>query len=149
MIKKGLLGCLLALTALSCDKVEQSNLPYGHVYFKMDLRFQDKELKSVLAHKIFTTPRHYGEVMGYSGILVIHGLNDTFYAYEQSCPHEAQRNIKVEVDSTGMYAICPQCHSKYEIASGGYPVEGPSKYYLRTCNIFKNGDELTIEGYSN
>ena len=148
MIKKSLL-CLLALTVLSCEKVEQSSIPYAHVYFKVDLRFQDKELKSVLAHKIFTTPRYYGEMMGFSGILVTHGLNDVYYAYEQCCPHEAQRDIKVKVDSTGMYSICPQCHTKYEIASGGYPVEGPSKYYLRTCNVYQQGEELTIEGYSN
>lgn len=146
---KRLLFCLLALILLSCNKVEQSTIPYGNVYFKVDLRFTDKELKGILSHKIFAAPRNYGEVMGYSGILVVHGLDDIYYAYEQSCPHEAQREIKIEVDDTGLYGICPQCSTKYEIGNGGYPVEGPSKYYLRTCNVYQSGDELIVEGYSN
>lgn len=146
---KRVLLFLLTLMVLSCNKIEQSAIPYANVYFKVDLRFTDKELKGMLAHKIYTSPRSYGEVMGYSGILVIHGLEDVYYAYELCCPHEAQRDIRIEVDSTGLYGICPQCSSKYEIASGGYPVEGPSKYYLRRCNIYPHGDELIIEGYSN
>lgn len=146
---KRILFCLLALIVLSCTKVEQSDIPYANVYFKVDLRFTDKELKTLLAHKVFTTARNYGEAMGYSGILVVHGIGDIYYAYEQCCPYEAQRDIRIEVDETGMYGICPECGTKYEIGQGGYPVEGPSKYYLRTCNVYQSGDELIIQGYSN
>ncbi|MGM9758847.1 MAG: hypothetical protein ACI30I_01860 [Parabacteroides sp.] len=146
---KRVLWILMAAWLFSCDTAEQSDIPYSNVYFKIDLRFQDKELNALLANKTFMTPRYAGEAMGYSGILVVHGLNDVFYAYELCCPYEARREIRIEVDSTGLYGICPQCQSKYDIVNGGYPVEGPARNYLRTCNVHANGSELVVEGYSN
>ena len=146
---KRLWWLMMVIGMFACDTAEQSDIPYSNVYFKVDLRFEDKVLNAQLASKVFTTPRYAGEAMGYSGILVVHGLNDIFYAYEQSCPYEAKRDIRIEVDSSGLYAICPQYLTKFQIANGGYPGEGPARHYLRTCNVHPNGSELIIEGYSN
>ena len=136
------------------DSLRAKDNTIANLYAKMKALEAKAELDKAglnaqLASKVFTTPRYAGEAMGYSGILVVHGLNDIFYAYEQSCPYEAKRDIRIEVDSSGLYAICPQCLSKFEIANGGYPVEGPARHYLRTCNVHPNGSELIIEGYSN
>jgi nitrite reductase/ring-hydroxylating ferredoxin subunit len=121
---------------------------------ELDLRFEDKDLVPIQAHKIFTSKNinQAVERAGYGGVLVYHGLNNasttSYYAFDISCPHEANRSVIVEVDDAGIYAICPKCGSKYELLNGiGNPVSGPSQqegYYLKPYTVSTNGDRIIV-----
>lgn len=136
--------CLLIMLALSCTKVYESNIPYARVYLLVDLRYQDKDLVGLLNYKEITKARNAGEYTGYAGILLVCGFNNTYYAYDLCCPHEASKNTLIVSDNTG-HAKCPKCSTVYDTAYGsGAPTEGPSKFPLRRYNINFSGQEFAV-----
>lgn len=80
---------------------------------------------------------------GYGGILLISGMdpftNETGVplSYDLSCPVERSRTIRVAIDPESLEAVCPVCHSHYDVTMrGGSPLSGPAatghrKYGLR------------------
>ena len=99
---------LILFTLLSCADTIETRIPYRAVYLELDLTYQDKALKAILAYKIYT-PKNVdqaNEQTGFGGVLVYHGLPDAFFAFDTACPHEASSNTIVEIDESGMYAIC-------------------------------------------
>ena len=127
---------------------------YGSVYLKLDLRFEDKALNAVTAYKLFNPSNNsmsYGERSGFGGVIVYHGAELTpgqpYHAYDAACPHEATRNVTVQVQKDGIHAICPQCKSKYELFGGlGVRIEGPSQYDLTVYRVEMqpSGQDLII-----
>lgn len=56
-------------------------------------------------------------------------------AFDLSCPVECEQDVRVYVDEDKFEAVCPVCHSRYTLMSGGGPVAGPAvgyKYGLET-----------------
>ena len=47
---------LLLMVICSCSKITESDIPYARVWFKLDLRYSDKDLVPLLSYKEFTTP---------------------------------------------------------------------------------------------
>lgn len=140
-----LLICILLL--FSCTKVYENNIPYAMVYIEIDLRYSDKELKALLSYKEITQKSSFYRAIGYSGVLVVHGYNDIYYAYDLCCPHEADKNTRIIASNSGT-AQCPKCKTIYDIANqgGGYPIEGPSKSMLtKYAIITKNSDEFSVQ----
>jgi nitrite reductase/ring-hydroxylating ferredoxin subunit len=145
---------LLFLAISSCDKTYVSTIPDYPVYLELDLRFEDRDLIPLQAYKIFTpqTINQAVERTGYGGVLVYHGLNNvattSYYAFDISCPHEANKSVVVEVDDDKVYAVCPKCGSKYELLNGiGNPVSGPSQqegHYLKPYRVSINGDRIIV-----
>lgn len=142
--------CLVVLLAMSCHKVDVSNVPYVRVYLELDLTYKDKDLVGALNYKEITTVngQNYGTQLGFSGVLVVSGFdsngNTRYYAYDLCCPHEAKRNVTVKADHTG-FAQCPECGTKYEIAYGsGTPSEGPSEFALTRFDVTQQGNKLLI-----
>ncbi len=137
---------LLAGLALSCSKTYESSIPYRQVNLQIDLTFEDKELKSPQAYKIFIQGRHAGELTGFGGILVYHGI-DAYYAFDAACPYEANKNTLITLDEAGIYAYCPQCHSKYNLWDGGAgnPVSGPAQYGLKPYPLFIKGNKIYVQ----
>lgn len=41
---KRIFFCLVVLLAMSCNKVNVSNIPYARVYLELDLTYKDKDL---------------------------------------------------------------------------------------------------------
>jgi nitrite reductase/ring-hydroxylating ferredoxin subunit len=139
---KRLLLCLLALAATACEKPYVSSIPYARVNLELDLNFEDKDLLPPLAFKLYTPQNinQAGELTGFGGVLVYHGINalgtDAYYAFDAACPHEASRSVTVEVTDDHLYALCPRCHTRYDLLSGiGNPVEGPGKEQLKSYNV--------------
>ena len=60
---------LLLMVICSCSKITESDIPYARVWFKLDLRYSDKDLVPLLSYKEFTSPRAAGEYTGYAGLL--------------------------------------------------------------------------------
>lgn len=141
--------CLVVLLAMSCHKVDVSNIPYARVYLELDLTYKDKDLVGVYNFKeiTLTNGQNYGTQLGYSGVLVVCGLdsdaNIQYYAYDLCCPHEANRNIKVVANNTGE-AECPKCGTKYYIANGSGRPDGVSKFALTSFDVIQQGNKLLI-----
>ena len=47
---KRLWWLMMVIGMFACDTAEQSDIPYSNVYFKVDLRFEDKVLDGPLAY---------------------------------------------------------------------------------------------------
>ncbi|MCD8193000.1 MAG: hypothetical protein LUD74_00300, partial [Tannerellaceae bacterium] len=132
---------LVGLALLSCSKIKQSNIPIYEVYFKIDLRYEDKDLKGApLNSKEFTKPRNANEKLGFGGLLVVCGHDLTYYAFDRSCPYEAKKSITIVYGTDGT-ATCPTCESVFEVGYGsGLPTSGPATndpkiYHLRRYGI--------------
>lgn len=81
---------------------------------------------------------------GYGGILLVgvdaaSNFADATWpylpmAFDLSCPVEASQDVLVYVDESSFEAVCPKCHSRYTLMSGGGPLAGPAvgfKYGLQ------------------
>jgi len=137
--------CFFILLACSCTKVIESTIPYARVYLTLDLRYEDKDIVGILNHKSITSPRKSGEYVGYSGVLVICGFDNNYYAYDLCCPNEASKSIRVVANDIGQ-AVCPKCGTVYDIGYGsGAPVQGVSKYAMRRYNVTASGQQLLIQ----
>lgn len=150
--KKVIAGLFFLLGVLSCSKTYESSIPYRQVNLELNLTYQDKALKSVQAYKIYTQDNidQAGELTGFGGVLVYHGLDsngaDAYYAFDAACPYEADRYTTVGVDEDGIYAVCPKCHSRYELLNGfGNPVSGPAEYGLKTYQVFIKGNKIYVQ----
>ena len=88
---------------------------------------------------------------GFGGVLLINGMDpystttDVPLAYDLSCPVEMKPNIRVEVEGELYNAVCPVCHSTYDVTmGGGGPLSGPAatgehKLGLRRYSCYPSG----------
>ena len=123
--------------SVSCSDGITSTIPNAPVSLTLDLIGRDNSLNGTLSYKEFTTPRDATDRLGYGGLLVVNGLGENLvnlFVYDLACPNEAQSNIRVKPDETGLTATCPKCGAVYRIAEGGAPQSG-SKYWLRRYNV--------------
>ncbi len=78
---------------------------------------------------------------GYGGVLLIGGMDpytgepNVPLAYDLSCPVECSPIIRVNINPENYTAVCPKCHSVYNVTdAGGAPISGEAvaeKYRLR------------------
>ena len=78
------------------------------VALRLDLTFNDKALRTVPSAATYT---HYSHpissayrAFGFGGVLVVHGVDAKFYAFDLSCPYENRSSVRVEPDSDIIYA---------------------------------------------
>lgn len=119
---------IFALFLLACGKTEYSDIPSTRVSLTLDLTFKDKELNSILSHKIYTLKdinTSLNERVGFGGVLVYHSASG-FLAFDAACPYEINPDVIVHVDSSGLSASCSKCSSQFSLEAGGAPVSGPS-----------------------
>ena len=119
------------------------------VALRLDLTFNDKALRTVPSAATYT---HYSHpissayrAFGFGGVLVVHGVDAEFYAFDLSCPYENRSSVRVEPDSDIIYAVCPQCGTKYLINNGsGVPVEGVGRHGLKPYKAESDGRGTVI-----
>lgn len=85
---------------------------------------------------------------GFGGVLLVGGMNaftlDTSVplAYDLACPVERDPEIRVAVSADTYEAVCPVCHSRYDVTMGaGAPLSGPAaakklRYSLRRYQCY-------------
>ena len=142
MLRKILVISLLFCLSMSCDDNVTSTIPNAPVSLTLDLVSTDNSLNGSLSYKEYTTPRLATDRLGYGGLLIVNGLGENLvnlYAYDLTCPNEAQSNIKIKPDDTGLTATCSKCGAVYRIATGGAPESG-SKFWLRRYNVVAESD---------
>jgi nitrite reductase/ring-hydroxylating ferredoxin subunit len=150
-MKRLLIYLFAFLSAGACDKTYVSSIPDYLVYLELDLSFEDNALVAVQGYRIYTQENINSaiESAGFGGVLVYHGISsagaDAYYAFDAACPVEASRSVTIEIDSTGVQAVCPKCQSRYELFYGlGAPVSGPGKEQLRRYNVTVSGNKVYV-----
>ncbi len=64
---------------------------------------------------------------GYGGVLLCSDIHGMPVAYDLSCPVEVRPDVRIVVDEDLQKAVCPKCHSIYDIFTNyGSPVSGPA-----------------------
>lgn len=152
IMKRIMTFILFMLVAYSCEKEYHTTIPNVEVRFDLKLNSEDFELNTDLAYKTFTQKRLALDRLGFGGLLVINGMGD-LYAFDLSCPVEAQRNIHVIPDNlssptslvpTAVTATCPICGAVFTIATGTGAPQSGTKYYLRSYRVVGSGIQCTV-----
>ncbi len=145
---------LLAFFCVSCDDNYRSSIPNVPVSLQLNLTAKYPTFKnSSNQFLLLETGELVYDRVGYGGILVYSGLspddsgNTIYYAFDMSCPYEADRNTKVYPTEDGGLGevVCEKCGSVYDIGFGfGNPISGPSKEPLKKYHTSVSGDVLYI-----
>lgn len=145
---------ILALVALmvggtGCDKVDDERIPPYPVYiqFATQADWTVYGVSGACSYKYFIkenrTPSNFPWTAltetGFGGILLVTDIHGDPHAFDLACPVEAQRDVRVVVDTELQKARCPKCHSVYDIFTNyGLPVEGEAlskNYALRHYHV--------------
>ncbi|MCL1934131.1 MAG: (2Fe-2S)-binding protein [Candidatus Azobacteroides sp.] len=133
--------------AFSCEKEYYTSIPNYPVNIELRLENMDSELNAKLAYKKITQPRYAVEKTGFGGVLVINGMGENpvnLFAFDLACPVEAQRNVLIVPDNSGITATCPKCGAVFTIANGTGRPESGTKYYLKSYRVIGNGLQYTV-----
>lgn len=64
---------------------------------------------------------------GFGGLLLVGDIFGAPRAYDLACPVECKADVRIAVDTEAAKAVCPKCHSVYDIFTNyGQPLEGPA-----------------------
>jgi nitrite reductase/ring-hydroxylating ferredoxin subunit len=128
---------LLLMTSISCDKTQNTPIPYVPVSFNINLTIAND--LTVPGNSMFFPG------VGYSGIVVYCELPGSYYAFDATCTYEVSRTCIVQND--GVTAVCPCCDSQFILLSGAYPANGPAEMPLKQYNVSMVND-FTLRVYN-
>ncbi len=81
---------------------------------------------------------------GDGGILLVGNTIGEPMAYDLACPVEAQRNIRVFINTEKSIAQCPKCGSTYNVFYSGEPLSGEAaqlRYSLKRYRVVMPGPQ--------
>ena len=147
-----LITVLLSVLTLSCKKNKNDVIP--NVYVDFSINLNDPEFISLISVGETVTVDRFTNNFGYraagyanNGIIIHRGI-DEFFAYDRTCPHDYALNesaIRINIDkSSSMYAICPECKTKYGLPVNGTPIEGIGRYPLKNYKTSFDGRQLRV-----
>jgi nitrite reductase/ring-hydroxylating ferredoxin subunit len=145
-IKRVQTTVLLLLIALlyGCNGFE-SSIPDRDVYIERII-----SLSGILRNPggylyIDSQPVDKIEKIGFGGILIMHTLDDNYYAVDLACPHEINALVKIEPPNELGICTCKTCGEKFYMSDGsGMPQNGISKQALRHYNVSFSGTDRII-----
>lgn len=146
-MRKWLLTLLLLIGTVACDDAYKSSIPDVSFYFSCSL--VQAEYVIIQSYGQFKKVKvNVNRIpVGYAGLL-IGRFNDfgnyRYIAFDAACPVEADRNTSLDLSEDMRTATCPVCQTKYDLESGGYPVEGEGKEVLKRYNVTVNGTTLVV-----
>jgi nitrite reductase/ring-hydroxylating ferredoxin subunit len=130
---------LLLIINFSCSKKEQTDNPIPTVQVNFSLNPNSTEYieLNVVNGSVSLTG-------GYRGIIVFRKSVNEFMAYERACPNDWQNpNARINVEQSGITAVCPVCNSKFVLLDGS-PYQGPSSYPLKQYQTSYDGTLLYV-----
>jgi nitrite reductase/ring-hydroxylating ferredoxin subunit len=82
---------------------------------------------------------------GYDGIILFCNGNGSYLAFDRGCPYDCETNTKaiVNVQASGITAVCPVCGTTYSLYSGTI-TKGPGSIALRQYRTSFDGTYLTV-----
>lgn len=147
---KRILGAILVvfLVVVSCgEEAPRQTIPFARVYFRVAPNGYDHILRNPDSYKLFTGESGHpsSEHFGYAGVLVVSDAKGVLHAFDLCCPHEDNRQVKVDPDyeETGYSGKvkCTSCGSVFVTLFGlGNVEEGPSAEPLQKYNVMPLGD---------
>ncbi len=142
----------IAIFLNSCSKSKNDVIPDVYVDFTIDLT--DPEFINLNAIggtvTINEQTNNFGyRAAGFSGNgIIVHAGVDEFYAYDRTCPHDYSENKsapRINIDGTNtLYAVCPECKTKYGLPVNGTPVEGIGRYPLKNYKTSYDGRRVRV-----
>jgi hypothetical protein len=144
---------VFALISSSCKKNKNDVIPDVYVDFYIDLNDPEFfDLNAIgNADTVSSATNNWGIYSaGYdnNGIIVYRATLDEFYAYDRTCPYDYEVNkksFKVKID--GIFAVCPECATKYALPSFGTPYSGVGRYPLKNYKTYFNGQIVHVWNY--
>jgi hypothetical protein len=145
---------LLPLFLTSCSKDKNDVVP--DVYTDFYINLNDPEF-FVLASPftfvyISASTNNIGlNASGYdgNGIIVFRNVEDEFLAFDRTCPHDFKVNnksVRINVIDD-IFAICPECSTKYALPGYGTPASGVGQYPLKNYKTSFNGLIVHVWNY--
>jgi hypothetical protein len=146
---------LFAFVSLSCQKEKNDVIPDVYVDFYISLN--DPQFFSLTAPLNYayvnaSTNNMGSKAAGYdnNGIIVFRSQEYEFLAFDRTCPYDFAVNaisVKVNVEDM-LYAVCPECKSKYALPNFGTPLSGSvSKYPLKNYKTSFDGVNVHVWNY--
>lgn len=84
---------------------------------------------------------------GFGGVLLVSTVYGDLRAFDLACPVERSPSVLVAINPETNMAVCPKCHSVYDVfqlqGGAGYPIEGQaltSGYALTPYRVLFNAD---------
>lgn len=134
-----ILACLTGVLATSsCEEVDDDRIPYMPVYIDLGIPayWQSYGVHYLGDYKRFIkedrvpSDFHYNLTTetGFGGVLLVTAIDNIPLAYDLACPVEIKRNVRVNFNPETRRAVCPKCHSEFDVCEfGGSPVSGEAK----------------------
>lgn len=156
-------AALLGLLAGCEGRGHYSSVPDAFVYIQVNVPVYYPRLNGIGFSECFTKDSinvtqqnrdNWVQATGYGGVLVYaapsanpDNLSGVEYqAYDMCCPNELDPDVRVWPDSTGIYAVCEQCGSRFDLSSYGMAASAnnPSKENLKRHYATRVGNILTV-----
>lgn len=139
------ISALSTLITGSCSKNGNEVIPDVYVDFTIDLLDPEFVLLSVIgvSDTIDATTNNWGNrSAGYDGNgIIIYSGPDEYSAFDRTCPHDFSVNsLSIKVIADFAIAVCPECGTKYSLATYGTPISGPGKYPLKNYKTSFDGE---------
>jgi len=128
---------LILSSSLSCDKIQDSQIPNIPFSFIINLNI-DNEL-SIPGNSLFFPN------IGFGGVIVYCELPDSYFAYDATCTYEINQNCKIQ--NEGVLGTCSCCESQFILIGGGFPSSGPAPAPLKQYNVSRIND-FTLRVYN-
>ena len=146
---------LFSLFIPSCSKDKNDVIPDVYIDFYISLYdplFFSLTAPLNYAYVNASTNNMGAKAAGYdnNGIIIFRSQENEFLAYDRTCPHDyAANGISVRLDVEDMiYAVCPECKSKYALPNFGSPLSGSvSKYPLKNYKTSFDGLNVHVWNY--
>jgi nitrite reductase/ring-hydroxylating ferredoxin subunit len=135
---------ILTLFLLTCCNPNRTSIPDVPVRLELNIMSDAPELFAFGGFKEFTEPENVSQYLGYGGILVFHTIDDKYCAFDMSCPYEAQHNVRVHTNNSGI-ARCDSCQSAFYVGDGNaFLTEGKAKFPLKRYSVYYNSTTFSI-----
>jgi nitrite reductase/ring-hydroxylating ferredoxin subunit len=130
-----LIVAFLIVVFSACKKDDR--IPYVPVNFQLSLNQP--------AYQELKTPGNSVSITGgVRGIIVYCNYADDYVALERNCPYQPfNDSARIYIDSTGLFAVCKHCNSKFFLMDGSI-VEGVAGQNLLQYNTYLENNILYI-----
>jgi nitrite reductase/ring-hydroxylating ferredoxin subunit len=141
-----------ALSLSSCKKSKNDVIPDVYVDFTLDLADPEFINLNAVGGTVTVDERtnNFGSrAAGFTGNgIIVHAGVGEFFAYDRTCPHDYEADgssVRINVDNSNtLYAICPECKTKYGLPVNGTPTEGIGRYPLKNYKTSFDGRRVRV-----
>lgn len=136
----------LLLPMEGCHDSDTNYVPYVPVALSVNLNLRN-ELK-VPGNSIYIPEYGYGGIIIYClNYDLMSPANSEYYAYDATCLFERSSDCRVEVEDNLVFAVCPECGTRYSLLDGRPQTGAATLYPLKSYVVRVSSNELKISNY--